>query len=1372
MKDDTIENKIKERFNIPLNEEYEPHLITIKKSNHKIKWIISISTSFIAICLLITLITIFGKEGVINPPKNYYYTTEEANLIIAYKAYSELSTPIDNSMITGKGLNEDDLDNFLITNVRTYYIFTNDSNLAKYASNGRIEIILCNVVTFGKEYETLILTGNGNYNVFGKNEEKYVDNITFSGNSFVESTNDGTNMVIDEESSQEATFTYEDKQIIMVPTNEDLKEVEFTVLKSDSTSITVLSKENYPTKIMMLNPVNVYEGSIIIVSGYLRDGYILASNISIKSLKEVKVTLIYYGFVSYSNFAVIIGENLNGKMNLWIKKSTTIIYDGIEVSFEDFVEIDKTDSIMEIEGVYKNNTELTTLKIYKATDATSFHEVVSNYTINGNELNYEINGKNYSVNIDETVMLDTAGEQVENKNVALEGNKELHLFGYIYEEGLTLLKIVIANEIEYIKITGQVKDIYNNNNFEIVDGGAIIDVSKTYLVNVIENDEESGLIITRIGNVKDIQRRDMVKVEGYYQDVYFMATVITVTKYVPEIIIPVVSFVHLGHLQIINDEVMIKEIGIKYVSPTGWCLSDLYMMNGMMVSVNGNIENDSYIFNSCGILDDVKINGIVNKATSDCLEILDSQNNNIEIKLDLLENILLDGKDFKYEDLTPYSEVTIDGYNHLNKIYVTTLTVTKLAKTTISTYNETYRFVSYDKDHKIVTLDPYPTSDNNKVTFSSEDIILLDELNKEYKLSELDYSYVITLNIEKTEYPYATVYKVLYGIIKEVIKEYTIVDYETYFNNYTPDLLYTLNKNSSMGYTVKDDIMVYDNESNRITIYDIENGDKIIIKLRKYDTELTNEIESIILVAKKATLHDEVTIAASVTEVNENGKVIYLDNGKNQMISTSLVLENIDKIRVGDVLELTYLQQDFFGNIIDSLEKVKRISELGLRKLNLYISNTLYETINVKKDNIYQLPYFDDETGQQINWINRLTSETYSNEIIVNDDYNLTLNYNTIFKFTYGETITINDVTLNMDQLVIPDTILGKPVTNIKFINAYVKDLILGKNVTILENNALSGKSTLEKVTFLTDKTITLGSYCFRKCYKLQTIDFNNQEVIVGESAFTGCTVLNELKCLGISGETYGLFYECRALQTVNFINIISINNGCFYNAICLEEINLPTNIKVIGEKAFYNCQNLKTINLTNITEIQSSAFYNCDSLIEIVLPSLITINDYAFGGCDGLKTFSMGEELNNVGTYILYNASSLETLTVPFLGRSRLYSYHLASYFGMSEFTNSYVVHSNNTFYLPLSLKTVTVTDDDIIHERAFEDARYVTTINYNSINTIESFAFAQSGIKTFFIPKTTIYIDQKAFYKTSVVLTIEEGTDMKLYHKNWNER
>lgn len=93
--------------------------------------------------------------------------------------------------------------------------------------------------------------------------------------------------------------------------------------------------------------------------------------------------------------------------------------------------------------------------------------------------------------------------------------------------------------------------------------------------------------------------------------------------------------------------------------------------------------------------------------------------------------------------------------------------------------------------------------------------------------------------------------------------------------------------------------------------------------------------------------------------------------------------------------------------------------------------------------------------------------------------------------------------------------------------------------------------------------------------------------------------------------------------------NIKHIGEYAFANINSLEKVILPTSLERIENRAFMECYKLKTCVIPNMVEhIGDAAFADCLGLESISLPQSLTwLSDLAFAGCRRLKTVTLYPE-------------------------------------------------------------------------------------------------------------------------------------------------
>ena len=204
-----------------------------------------------------------------------------------------------------------------------------------------------------------------------------------------------------------------------------------------------------------------------------------------------------------------------------------------------------------------------------------------------------------------------------------------------------------------------------------------------------------------------------------------------------------------------------------------------------------------------------------------------------------------------------------------------------------------------------------------------------------------------------------------------------------------------------------------------------------------------------------------------------------------------------------------------------------------------------------------------------------------------------------------------------------------------------------------------------------------------------------------------------------------------------------------------------------IKKSAFSECAKLTSVIIPNsVTTIDEKAFYYCSGLTSITIPdSVISIGEKAFHACYRLTDITIPNSVTSIGSSAFSGCYGLEKMTIPFVGGSRKtlsdtcqypfgYVFGEISYDGGVATKQSYYGAStssttSSTYYIPASLKTVTVTGGTILYG-AFSNCTSLTSVALgDSVTGIGKYAFQGcTKLISVTIPGSVKSIGDYAFY------------------------
>ena len=379
---------------------------------------------------------------------------------------------------------------------------------------------------------------------------------------------------------------------------------------------------------------------------------------------------------------------------------------------------------------------------------------------------------------------------------------------------------------------------------------------------------------------------------------------------------------------------------------------------------------------------------------------------------------------------------------------------------------------------------------------------------------------------------------------------------------------------------------------------------------------------------------------------------------------------------------------------------------------------------------------YDGAKGYLVSYYGEATDITLPDSFTAYDG--TTVNSYEIYKYAfYGNT--------SLTSVVIPDSVTSIGESAFEDCTG-ITSVTIGDSVTSIVEGAFSGCSSLERITIP-----FVGAEAGKTSSDTYQYPFG---YIFGTDYYAGGTKVTQYYCGSSTSSTTSTgYYIPSSLRSVT-VTGGNILYGAFYNCSMLTSVTIPDSVTSIGSSAFYGCMGLTSVTIPDsVTSIVSDVFYNCtgltsvyyagdiagwcgisfgnkyanpliyagnlyidsQSVTDLVIPDSVTeIKSYAFYGCAGLTSVTIPNSVTCISEGAFSGCSSLESITIP--GGTKVTQYYYG--YSTSSSTSGY-------FYIPSSLRSVTVTGGNILYG-AFDDCSMLTSVTIgNSVESIGSYAF-----------------------------------------------
>ena len=367
-----------------------------------------------------------------------------------------------------------------------------------------------------------------------------------------------------------------------------------------------------------------------------------------------------------------------------------------------------------------------------------------------------------------------------------------------------------------------------------------------------------------------------------------------------------------------------------------------------------------------------------------------------------------------------------------------------------------------------------------------------------------------------------------------------------------------------------------------------------------------------------------------------------------------------------------------------------------------------------------------------------------------------------------------------------------------------LKSIKVKSGLSMLDMNEFTGCTNLTTLE-LPDSVVSIGYQALSGCTSLESFNMPKNVTWIGQGAFSGSgikeiTLPKTLTKMGgyYSGSTISswtgvsVFSGCRNLEKVTFesTNLEMIGNSCFANTPALKEINIPSSVTTISDRAFSG-SGITKIDISGVTNLGSYVFSDCTNLTNVTFnDSLTKLPNYIFDGCTSLSDLIIPDTVTELGNGAFANtgitAVKLDSITTfgtnVFKGCVNLESFESSSmnltslpanmFSGCTKLTtvklpDSLTKIGNGTFSGTNVSSFVVPKSLEELGDNVFKDCANLKGVNFdnnNSLLTVGASAFENcTNITALKLPESVVEIGDYAFKNSGLSGEFVLGKNVK---------
>lgn len=323
-------------------------------------------------------------------------------------------------------------------------------------------------------------------------------------------------------------------------------------------------------------------------------------------------------------------------------------------------------------------------------------------------------------------------------------------------------------------------------------------------------------------------------------------------------------------------------------------------------------------------------------------------------------------------------------------------------------------------------------------------------------------------------------------------------------------------------------------------------------------------------------------------------------------------------------------------------------------------------------------------------------------------------------------------------DVIIPPTVEYKGniftvegIDNHAFINCALTSITLPNTIKYILSKAFVHATIESGSIFIPASVTTIEPGAFADCYDLNSVRVEENNPVYDSRDNCNAIIETATNALAVAFNASTMPSTVTAIGDNAFAGD-AYSGWAYYSGCSLTDYVIPNSIKTIGNKAFYLCTGLNSVDFDNeLTSIGDYAFAICNNLKNVTIPDkTITIGNGAFAHCYNLNSAIIGNSVTSIGDEAFYMCDGLVNLSI---GNS-VKSIGKEAFWRCDQLTS--IIFPNSV---------------ESIGDLAFNECSGLTSITFgDALTSIGRSAFSDcSGLKSIKIPNSVTSIGQHAFYR-----------------------